>query len=728
MIQKPMFLRLLVFLFFAHHSGRCQPDQPGVTALALDAIQIFAVNNCTRSTTTRSTTALSTTMSPVTSTSTQLTTSLNNVSSAPTELLSSASTTFSSVSVELQKVTNKDTYPDNNTYYMQSTHNVLGVIQEAVSSCCQLTFSDILTIANFFQEFAGAEAPPNLPEGAQEEAVHTLLQITDQILYAEEAAQLKAPAANNDGYDAAATVYQALEDMYNNLPPNDVPYIFNSSFSLTHIHAVLINGSSQFEHFNLTTKLEVSGFNRETGIAVLADGRSATVASIEFNTEALQEAFEELRQIANTTPVKFSFSLSAMQAFKFARFIPTNELNERSSPIVLLASLDHRLKRKDIITIRHNVDVLFEYPSGARRQHQCIFLNYTSKYWSEDGCRMTAKHAKWNSTTVKCTCDHLTPFSLLLTLCGSLSRSFVPKDKPFTLDLAVVTTATTIVAAACCLFALLIITVRILRRSVIWDEMTFTRTGLWIALFGMYLFTIFSQLIVYAPELCGQKFCLASGILVHWFVLMSVGWTAVQTVHLIQAVLYPEHYGRKYHLPGDTYHGCKVKAGLAATLVPSVFPLLASMPHFSETLTTSLGGYGYADHEKWCWLDGDHLWIPWVTFIVPLLAAGLLNIVAVLIYIYTIRKRRKGFSLRENDKWNDADSVKHRLYGVIINTGLMGLIWLSVWLALFSCFIDQTLQYIFVLLLTVACGSQAVYIIIFQGIISGRSSKNTSSA
>ncbi|XP_055354666.1 adhesion G protein-coupled receptor L2-like isoform X2 [Paramacrobiotus metropolitanus] len=604
-----------------------------------------------------------------------------------------------------------------------------------VNNSLHLNFNDILDTAGFFQAFSHEGTPADLPEGAQKDAVDTLLQITGQIFSAEETGKLEAPATSSDGYDAAATIYEALENMYNSLPPNEEPYVFSNSLSVAYVSAVLINGSSQFEDFNLTTKMETRGFSRETGITAAADDSTASVASISFKTSALQEAFEELKQTANTTPVKFAFSLSAMPSFKFARFVPTNELNERSSPIVLLASLGVSLKKKDIITIRHNVDSLFDHPSGARRQHQCIFLNYTSKHWSGDGCRMTAKHVQWDNSTVECTCDHLTPFSLLLTLCGSLSRSFIPKDQPLTLDLAVVTTATTLVAMVCCGLALIIIMVKIWHGLVVFDDVNFVRMGLWIALFGMYLFTIFSQLMVYAPKLCGQQFCLANGILVHWFTLMSVGWTVVQTVDILRILLFPFKRDVKRQSTRDKKHvGFRIKTWVAATFIPGLFPFLASVPYFfdHQTAIHSLGGYGYGDHEKWCWLNAEQTWIPWVTFIIPLSAAGMVNVAVVILYVREeIKKKKRGkqFSIPEDSSRNAGDRVKHRVRQVMINTGLMGLIWLYVWLALFSCFSTlPKLQYVFVLLLTVACGSQAVYVIIFQGILGDKSSKSTNSS
>ncbi|XP_055345339.1 uncharacterized protein LOC129593159 isoform X2 [Paramacrobiotus metropolitanus] len=722
------------FTFITRHSGGCRPDQIGAKAIALDDIQIFAAHQCTS--TALTTTIVTTTADTVNSVTSSVDhhTASSNIVTAAADISSSTtigtSATLSPFSVELQMVTNKTAYPDNLTYYTQSPHNVLSVIQNAVgNNPIQLTFSDVLVIANFFEEFALTDTPPKLPEGAQQDAVNTLLQIVGLVVNAEESGKLDAPVTSSEGYGAAAAIYQALENMFHNLPPNDEPYVFNHNSSVAYVYAVLINSSSQFEHFNFTTKLEIKVFDPETRIIAIADDSSVSVAGVAFNTEALREAFIEIKQTAHTTPVKFAFSLSAVLSFKFATFIPTNELRERSSPIVLLASLAQgtSLEKQDMITLRHNVDKLFSYPSGARRYHRCTYLNYTSKQWSEDGCRMTTKHVKWNSTTVECTCDHLTPFSLLLTLCGSLSKSFVPKDKPLTFDLAIVTTATTSVAAVCCLLALIIVVGKIWRGRVLYNEVTFTRMGLWMALFGMYLFTIFSQLMVHAPQLCGQKFCLASGILVHWFTLMSVAWTVVQTVDVMQIILDPVQRWKNRH------RGFRVTTWLAATFIPGMFPFLASMPHFfsDETIISSLGGYGYGDHEKWCWLNDEQTWIPWVTFIVPLTVAGVLNVAAVVLYIrdeMAKKRRQKRLAVSADIKVDSGDLIKHKVYGVIINTSLMGLIWLSVWLALFSCFFtDPTPQYVVVLLLTVACGSQAVYVIVFQGILGDKSSKSASS-
>ncbi|XP_055328946.1 uncharacterized protein LOC129581750 [Paramacrobiotus metropolitanus] len=656
---------MFALYWFAYHNDNCESDRKSI---ALDTITFQLARSanasqddaiCTNSSTvnldaatnatTQTSTSAWTTSQPATlltsteHTTTEPTTSMTSSPSraTPTTTTTGVHTIQPNFSAHLQNAINKDTYPNNTSYYTQSTHHVLNIIQSAVNNeSVELTFNDIFTIATYFQEFAGAEIPDDLPEGSQNDALNTLLQITDQIVIAEESGK-SAVAATNDGYDAASIIYQALETLYNNLPPTDAPYVFNETLSFTFAHVLQINASSQFDDFKFHTKMDIVGFNRGILTSAGSNLSSVPVTSISFKDDVLREAFNELKQTASETNVKFAFSLSAMPAFKFARYIPASEVRQRSSPLVLLASVGHNSKRKDIITVRHNVDQLFNFPSGARRQHQCIFLDYTSKQWSTDGCRVTAKYPKWSDTVVECTCDHLTPFSLLLTLCGSLSNSFASKDKPFTLDLAIVTTMTTAVSTLCCLIALVIIVVKTWRREVVYDEKNFIRTGLWIALFGMYCFIISSKLMVYFPELCGQQFCLINAILVHWFALMSVAWTAVQTVRIIQIVRRPLEHGKRRSLPTDNYYGFNIKNWLAATLIPSIFPFLASMPEFSESLAPLLGGYGYASHEKWCWLGDDNTWIPWVTFIVPVSLVALLNVSAVILYVISTRKLQK---------------------------------------------------------------------------------------
>ncbi|XP_055328922.1 adhesion G protein-coupled receptor L3-like [Paramacrobiotus metropolitanus] len=665
-----------------------------------------------------------TTFTPVPTTTP--TTVTEDPATSPGPFLDGASGVIQSVlSAELKNVTNKESYANETEYYVHSADNVLNTLKSGVSNGSRkLSFEDIVATSKFFEELAGTNVTADLPEGAQKDAIKTLLQITDEIVSAEESGKLATSVVGDGGQDAAAAIYEALEDMYNSLPPAEEPYVFNDTTCVAFVNVVEINGSSRFDDLKFRTTMDITGFGQGT-LTLGDDNENATsVATIAFKEDVLREAFEELKQTANETSAKFAFSLSAMPAFKFARSIPLNEVRERSSPLVLLASVGISLKRKDVITIRHNIDQLFNYPSGAKRHHECIFLDYTSKKWEKDGCRLSAKYPKWDSTIVECTCDHLTPFSLLLTLCGSLSNSFAPNDESFTFDLVVVTLGTTIVSAVCCLIALITIIMKAWRRKVIFDEMTFTQTGLWIVLFGMYFFIISSQMMVLIPEMCGQKFCLANAILVHWFALMSVAWTVVQTVRILRLTRYPEEYGREY-IPGSSYRIFRIKAWLIATAIPCVFPFLASLPHLSENFALFVGGYGYANHEKWCWLDGDHSWIPWVTFIAPLSTAGILNVSAVVFYVFTTKKRQKELSIPYKRAITHADPVRRKVHGIIITTGLMGLIWLCLWLALLSCYVHETVQYVFVLLLTVACGSQAVYIIIFQAIIPERRPKRS---
>ncbi|XP_055329170.1 uncharacterized protein LOC129581904 [Paramacrobiotus metropolitanus] len=511
---------------------------PEMTATTLSTMGTPEATTLIRPEVSTSSTTKSTPGTPLTTTTTppRVTLSPGSSTAAPGNPIPA---TPPPISAALESATNNATYPNATTYYLLSTHRVLNILQNAA----ELTFNDVRVTANYFRDFATMNPPEDLPEGAQKDAVETLLQITYQIVSAESSGKLKVSPSPGNGHRAAVSIYQALEQLYHKLPASDESYIrvFITPFCVTYVYSTVINGSSQFDDLRFSNNLEIGGFDWGTGITAVWNGSTGSVTSTTFNKDVLREVFEDLKKTVNATEAaKFTFSLSAMVVFKFAEEIPANELNERASPLVLLASLnDDSQRRNNIVTTRHNVDILFNYPSGAKRRHACTFLNYGTDRWSIEGCSLTAKYPKWDNTIVECTGDHLTPFSLFLTLCSSLSRSLVPNDAAFTMDLAVVTTATTGVAAVCCVFALIIIMVKIYQKSVVFDEVMFTRMGLWVALLGMYTFSIFSQLMVYIPEMCGQQFCLASAILVHWFALMSIGWTAVQTVGVIQVNAVP---------------------------------------------------------------------------------------------------------------------------------------------------------------------------------------------
>ncbi|XP_055342097.1 uncharacterized protein LOC129590752 [Paramacrobiotus metropolitanus] len=700
--------------FFAFHKDGCRSDTIA-NQIYVDDVEIErAVHSSPENGTCWTTTAATTTSTP----------SSTATTASPDEI---TVTVF--LLEELRNATNRTLYDSDYGYYVQSPQNVLNATQNLlIGSHTEVNFSNIQIISEFFLHFAEMPIPNGLPNSAQEATVNMMLEIVDVIIIAEENKKVIPPDSREDGPHAAAAVYQALEILYNNLPPKEQPYIFNTTRVVTFANALAVNSTAQFANLNIYTEMNVQRF--ENGLlSVDVSGEKAAVARIALNKDVLREAYEKFQRNPNGT-FTFSFSLSAMPVFRFGKHPTQNSRQEFASPLVLLAAVNRQLTLKgtNVIQIEHNIDKLFKEAHGARRRHGCTFLGYTSKKWSTNGCRMSSKLPSWKGTIVQCTCDHLTPFSLLLTLCSSISQ--IPTTQTFSLDLAVVTTSTAVVAALCCFFALVVIAFRICRRQIVFDEDTFARTSLWIVLFAMYLFVTFSQLMLFAPDLCGPTSCFATAVLVHWFSLMSAAWTGVETFRLLQMIRYPERYARKtFSIPGDTYNGFRMKAWLGATFIPLLFPFIASASHHSVEASRILGGYGYASHEKWCWLDGDHPWITWVTFIAPVSAVALLNICAVLYYLCRKRALINGIAkadghgsikperlieLRSN--LSGHTFARNHFHGVIVTTALMGLIWLSVWLALFSCFIDETVQHAFVLLLTLTCGSQAVYIISFQAI------------
>ncbi|XP_055332983.1 adhesion G protein-coupled receptor E5-like [Paramacrobiotus metropolitanus] len=659
-----------------------------------------------------------------------------NTTSASTSRLSSTSTytllpvTSSTtpspaprISTELSNAINRTAYHNDTDYYTQSPSNVLRAVQGLVNNASQsekISFPNIAAFASYSLDFAKIPVNFSLPVNATTNATRSIIEIADALLGADQDNQLEmpiTPEAEHEADQTAAAIYQTLEILYDKLPPSDVPYEFKDTHILSYAHVVSVNNETRFEDLQLRTELGI----QDASQGLLTPGKNNdSVASIKLCRDALKKSFEEIKQMSNGSASRFTFALSAMPAFTFSKHPSTNKRLERSSPLVLLASVGHPLKGEKIVTIRHNVDKLFDYPHGARRRHTCSYLNYATKQWSTDGCQ-AHKLPLWNGTMVECHCNHLTPFSLLLTMCSSVLDQSESSNSSFTLDLAIVTTATTMVAALCSLVALVIILLRIWYKNITFDEDTFARTNLWIVLFGMYFFVIFSQAMVFSPELCGQRFCLANAILVHWFSLMSMAWTGVETFRLIQMTRYPEIYARRIAIPDDTYEGFRLKAWIAATFIPMLFPIIASVSHIPGISHDWFQGYGYASHEKWCWLDGDHPWISLVTFIIPVSVMAILNVAAVIFYFYETKIRQK--YIEGSRRLSPASSsssnnslAQEQLNGVIITTTLMGLIWLSVWLSLFACFMDPIVQHVFVLLLTLACGSQAIYIIVFQAI------------
>lgn len=78
--------------------------------------------------------------------------------------------------------------------------------------------------------------------------------------------------------------------------------------------------------------------------------------------------------------------------------------------------------------------------------------------WSRDGCSKERETAVWaEGTTVRCQCDHVTPFTVILDLCSSLMGPEKNGGEVFRDDLepTVLTTVCLGLSVACCAIVLL---------------------------------------------------------------------------------------------------------------------------------------------------------------------------------------------------------------------------------------------------------------------------------
>ncbi|XP_055329247.1 uncharacterized protein LOC129581949 [Paramacrobiotus metropolitanus] len=316
--------------WFAYHNNDCEVD---LKSIAVDAMGIqyaapatLATGICTGPSTvlTISTTITPVEGSPFTSAPSQPFAVSGFTSSEPTTTEPTTSPTFAAMiaatipttpaattllspfSLELQNAVNKENYPNNTSYYVQSTHNVLHTIQSGLNDAnTELSFSDIVTIANFFQEFSGTDIPTNLSEGAQEDSINTLLQITSQIFTAENSGKIAAPTANDEGHSAAVSIYQALEDMFNRLQPTEEPYVFNDASFAVYANVAKVNASAQFDDLHLYTKMEIAGFNHGKLILTGSNESIPSLATIALKDDVLREAFKALSVSKSASKLRF---------------------------------------------------------------------------------------------------------------------------------------------------------------------------------------------------------------------------------------------------------------------------------------------------------------------------------------------------------------------------------------------------------------------------------------
>ncbi|XP_055353256.1 adhesion G protein-coupled receptor L1-like [Paramacrobiotus metropolitanus] len=329
--------------------------------------------------------------------------------------------------------------------------------------------------------------------------------------------------------------------------------------------------------------------------------------------------------------------------------------------------------------------------------------------WSTEGCHLMRKSATWSEgTTAECVCDHLTPFTMLLDLCGSLLSEDDADDEPMylTLEPAIVTLCSLIVSIICCFFIACHLLWAVWNNVIGFTPRKFTRLNFVVGICLAHMSFLLSHTAMERDDEIG---CLLVAIVSHWLMLVVFAWMGIEGYWMILPVFkFWTAIYENTRVPGDTYGGVRWKVWCIAWLLPFSFPFFGILSHIPfEAMKQAFDGHAYAVEERWCWLDHEHTaFVAW-TFLGPVTIICVSNIVLYILYLRHTLQNEKELQPSRRD-----GPKRFKIISLICTSGLLGGTWLLGYFLLFVCDMSDNVKMALGCVYIVLSAAQGVFIVV----------------
>ncbi|XP_031702562.1 adhesion G protein-coupled receptor G3-like isoform X2 [Anarrhichthys ocellatus] len=171
---------------------------------------------------------------------------------------------------------------------------------------------------------------------------------------------------------------------------------------------------------------------------------------------------------------------------------------------------------KNVSGLQERVTITVNLHVNDTQEPRCVFLDVSTERFSSDGCETQWKRGQ---SIVTCCCDHLTYFGMLM-----VSSPDLPPEHQEIL------TYITLIGCSLSLFALVItVLLFITNRKVRADVSMKVHINLAIALIFLNLHLLPSQ---WVATLSSTGFCLYMALSLHYFLLATFSWMALEGFHL----------------------------------------------------------------------------------------------------------------------------------------------------------------------------------------------------
>uniref|UniRef100_A0A673JYC7 Adhesion G-protein coupled receptor G2 n=1 Tax=Sinocyclocheilus rhinocerous TaxID=307959 RepID=A0A673JYC7_9TELE len=397
---------------------------------------------------------------------------------------------------------------------------------------------------------------------------------------------------------------------------------------------LVVSGTSQSilsQSLALAVK-KVDGTNfQETSFSLIE-------TSIILPASLTQNLTTEQQQLASR--VQFNF-------FQKSTFFQDKNLNGRklNSGIVgsSVANLSiSGLQKEVLITLRNTRPILANYVAS------CVFwdfgLNGGSGGWNSSGCHVLNSSAE----ETQCACNHLTSFGILL----DISKTVIPED-----HLNILTFITFIGCGISAIFLSITLLTYLAFGKLRKDIPSKILIQLCLALLLLNLVFLLDAWLALYPDAVGL--CISTAFFLHYFLLASFTWMALEAVHMYLALV----------KVFNTYiPRFMVKIGLAGWGIPLVVVIIVIAVNKDNYGLVTYGRYGNGATDDFCWIKNDIVF--YVAVVAYFCLVFLLNFtmfIVVMVQLCRI-KQQNPHNVQNRSGWQEMRSVA----GLTV---LLGLTW-----------------------------------------------------
>ncbi|XP_009303796.1 uncharacterized protein isoform X2 [Danio rerio] len=300
------------------------------------------------------------------------------------------------------------------------------------------------------------------------------------------------------------------------------------------------------------------------------------------------------------------------------------------------------LQNEVLITLRNNGPIPANYSAF------CVFwdfgLNDGSGGWNPSGCRVV----NVSDEETKCACNHLTSFGILL----DISKTEIPP-----LDLLILTYITYIGCGISAIFLSVTLLTYLAFGKLRKDIPSKILIHLCFALLLLNLVFLLDAWLALYPDAVGL--CISTAFFLHYFLLASFTWMALEAVHMYLAIVQVFNtYISRFML----------KIGFAGWGIPLIIVIIVIAVNKDNYGLVAYGRYADGATDDFCWIKNDMVfYFGVVAYYCLVFLLNLAMFIVVMIQLCRI-KQQNPHNTQQRSGWQEMRSVA----GLTV---LLGLTW-----------------------------------------------------